>query len=104
MSKDKNMCDKYMNESKEDYNACKGVQNCNNVKSQLDSNRVLLNYYEDSDSKDIFTSNGRDLLYKAKDFLLYAIIVGVMLTLLSMKKTLDNIDARVHNAPSVTTK
>jgi len=104
MSKDKNMCDKQISEAKENYNACNGINNCNNVKSQLDSNKALLNYYEDSDSKDIFTSNGRYLLYKAKDLLLYAIIVGVMLTLLSMKKTLDNIDARVHNAPSVTTK
>jgi len=102
MSKDKNMSENSINGCKHVYKICDNK--CENMNTQLESNKSLLKYYEDEDCNNVFTSKGRELLYTAKTIGIYAFWVALIVTLISMKKTLDNIDARVHNTPSVTTK
>jgi hypothetical protein len=102
MSKDKNTSENINNDCKHFYKICDNK--FETVNTQLESNKSLLKFYEEEDYKNVLTSNGRELLYKAKTIGIYVFWVALILTLISMKKTLDNIDARVHNAPSVTTK
>ena len=102
MSKDKNTSENINNDCKHFYKFCENK--CGSMETQLESNKSLLKFYEDEDSNNVLTSNGRELLYKAKTVGIYVFWIALIVTLISMKKTLDNIDARVHNAPSVTTK
>lgn len=103
MSNEKNKCDKHINESCGYQNCCKNEYPYKDY-IQPASDKSLLKYYEECDSKDILTSNGHNIMYKVKTGLVYAFWIGLILLLASMKKTLDNIEARVHNTPSVTTK
>lgn len=74
------------------------------LKRENEQNKSLLKYYEDEDAKNILTNHGRDMLYNAKRVAIYVFFALLALTALSIKKTLDNIETRLHNASSVTTK
>ncbi len=102
MSKDKNTSENINDNCKHFYKICDNK--CETINNQLESNKSLLKFYEDEDSKNVLTSNGRELLYKAKTIGIYVFWVALIVTLISIKKTLDNVDARMHNTPSVTTK
>jgi hypothetical protein len=93
-----------MTESKEYYKACNKADYCKTNEVELDAKKSLLKYYEEEDCNNIFTSRGRELLYNVKFVFVCLFWAVALLTLVSLKKTLDNIDARMHNAPSVTTK
>jgi len=100
----KNDSDKYMKEAKENYISC-GKGDCFSAdKLELDSKKSLIKYYEDEDYNNILTSNGREFFHKAKTVLICIFWAVALLTLVAMKNTLDSINARVHNVPSVTTK
>jgi hypothetical protein len=60
--------------------------------------------YEKDDSENYLTTKGNTLLRKAKDVGIAILIILGILTVLSIKKTVDNIEARMHNASSVITK
>lgn len=102
MSKDKS--DKYMHEAKEYYKTCDKGDCFKADALELESNKSLLKYYEAEDCNNILTSNGREFLYKAKTVFICIFWAVALLTLVSMKNTLDSINARVHNTSSVTTK
>lgn len=103
MSNDKNKCDKHINENSGYQNCCTNGYPYKDY-IQPSSDKSLLKYYEDCDSNDILTSNGQNVMYKVKTVLIYSFWIALILLLASMKKTLDNIEARVHNTTSVTTK
>lgn len=66
--------------------------------------KSLYELAEKDDTSNIFTTKGRDILCFAKKVAIYAIIAYALLTLVSVKKTLDNIEGIMHNASSVNTK
>lgn len=103
MNNDKYKCDKHFNEASI-YKICDGSKCCNKEDYQKDPKDSLLKFYEEEDAKNILTANGRELIYKAKGVFICIFWVAILLTALSVKKTLDNIDTRLHNTPSSITK
>lgn len=86
---------------------CTAGSSCCGIKVQKEEHNMykgLFEMYEKDDSNNILTSRGQNILCTAKKVAIYLIAAYALLTLVSVKKTLDNIEGRVHNASSVNTK
>jgi hypothetical protein len=83
---------------------CKSIYNSGIYKTDENFYKNLSDYYEKEDDENFFTSRGQEFVHNAKRILIVVAFAVALVTLFSIKKTLDNIDARMHNASSVTTK
>lgn len=102
MSNNKSNIKNYMNECiKNESSPC-----CGNVKDKNDNDiyKNLCELYEKEDSENFFTQRGHSAINNIKKVCFFVIIVISFIMLCSIKKTVDNIDARVHNASSAITK
>ncbi len=91
-----------MNEYKCDYKAC-----CESNKAIKEDNNIyksISEMYERDDSHNLLTTKGYGILCTAKRIGMIVLFAVALLTLFSVKKTVDNIEARMHNASSVITK
>jgi hypothetical protein len=91
-----------MNECKCDYKAC-----CESNKVYKEDQNIyksISEMYERDDSNNLLTTKGYGILCKLKRIGIIVLGVVALLVLFSVKKTVDNIEARVHNASSVITK
>lgn len=91
-----------MNEyNKYDKSCCESIKA---VKEEHNIYKSLCEMYEKDDDSKILTTNGQNLLRKAKDIGIILLAAYALYALYDIKKTVDNIRVPVHNASSVTTK
>ncbi len=102
MSKNNKESENIAKEYFSEYKPC-----CNEVKKANEQESLyksICEMYEKDDSENYLTTKGNTLLRKAKDVGIAILIILGILTVLSIKKTVDNIEARMHNTSSVITK
>jgi hypothetical protein len=103
MSKNNKESENIANEHyKEYYKPCCGE--IKKVNEQESLYKSICEMYEKDDSENYLTTKGNNLLCKAKKVGIAILVIIGILTVLSIKKTVDNIEARMHNASSVITK
>lgn len=92
-----------MNEyEKCDYKAC--CESKKAIKEEHNIYKSLCEMYEKDNDDNILTTKGQTVVRELKRIGIILLAAYALYTLCSIKKTLDNIESRVHNASSVTTK